>query len=282
MALQSSVPRQLPWKSDESRRNGPEAVRHVPPAQRSYHLVALTGGLMVLAGVGAGLVIFPDRVLDFWHGQKLIQPSAAWSSLLPESVQTRPKPRAPEQPIALNVVAEPSLPPPFDAAALLRAAGMTTSSMTKARPVPVEPAVEVLTEVSQAVEPATLSAPAEGPVKVTAAPEIAPAVLAPAALPRTASEPTQSVAPETAATLKRAQALVERGDIAGARLLLERAASGKEPKVLMALGETYDSAMLARWGARGMKGDPAKARDFYQKAAEAGLGEARARVLAGR
>src|SRR4051794_29231300 len=125
MALQSSPPGQLPWKNDESRRTGAEAG-HVPPAQRSYRLVPLTGGLMVAAGVGAGAIIFPDRVLDFWHRQKLIQPSAAWSSLLPESAQAQTKPRAPEQPIPSNVVAEPSLPPPFDAAALLRAAGMTT------------------------------------------------------------------------------------------------------------------------------------------------------------
>ena len=48
----------------------------------------------------------------------------------------------------------------------------------------------------------------------------------------------------------------------------------------MALGETYDPAMLARWGARGIKGDPARARALYEKAAETGSAEARARMLA--
>jgi TPR repeat protein len=224
-------------------------------------------------------------VAAIWQDQKIIQPSTAWASLLPKSVSPAAKPAVPDILTPSNRTAEPSPLPRLEAAALLKAAGMTvtsTSSTTMAPAVFVEPPIEVSREATQAVEATASPQPPAPLVKVTVAPEVAPAQLAQASLPRNAADTTVSVAPETAATLKRAQALIERGDIAGARLLLERAASGKEPRVLMALGETYDSAMLSRWGARGIKSDAAKARELYQKAAEAGLAEARTRVLAGR
>jgi hypothetical protein len=70
------------------------------------------------------------------------------------------------------------------------------------------------------------------------------------------------------------------GDIAGARLFLERAAEGGDSRALMVLGETYDPATLARMGAMGIKGDAAKARDFYARALAAGMGAARERMAA--
>jgi TPR repeat protein len=70
------------------------------------------------------------------------------------------------------------------------------------------------------------------------------------------------------------------GDITGARLYLERAAEGGDTRALMALGTSYDPATLARMGALGIKGDPAKAREYYGKALAAGMGAARERIAA--
>jgi hypothetical protein len=70
------------------------------------------------------------------------------------------------------------------------------------------------------------------------------------------------------------------GDITGARLYLERAAEAGDTRALMALGTSYDPATLARMGALGIKGDPAKAREYYAKALAAGMGAARERIAA--
>ncbi|MGA2794450.1 MAG: hypothetical protein ABSE69_13125 [Roseiarcus sp.] len=70
------------------------------------------------------------------------------------------------------------------------------------------------------------------------------------------------------------------GDIAGARLYLERAAENGDARALLVLGETYDPATLARMGALGVKGEAAKARDYYAKALAAGMGAARERIAA--
>jgi TPR repeat protein len=70
------------------------------------------------------------------------------------------------------------------------------------------------------------------------------------------------------------------GDIVGARLYLERAADSGDVRAFMVLGETYDPASLARMGVLGIKGDAAKARDYYAKALAAGMGAARERMAA--
>ncbi len=70
------------------------------------------------------------------------------------------------------------------------------------------------------------------------------------------------------------------GDIAGARAVLLRAADEGDARALMALGETYEPATLAGLGAIGVKGDPVRARDYYNKALAAGVGAARERLAA--
>lgn len=72
---------------------------------------------------------------------------------------------------------------------------------------------------------------------------------------------------------------IKQGDIAGARRLLERAAAADDPEALFALAETYDAAVLARWGVIGVKPDGAMARSLYGKAAAKGGGTAQ-RALA--
>ena len=83
-----------------------------------------------------------------------------------------------------------------------------------------------------------------------------------------------------AALRLRAQGLVALagGDIAAARAFLERAAEDGDARALLVLGDTYDPATLARMGAVGLKGDAAKARDYYARALSAGLAAARNRI----
>jgi TPR repeat protein len=78
----------------------------------------------------------------------------------------------------------------------------------------------------------------------------------------------------------RARDRVRQGDIAGARRLLERAASSESSDALLALAETYDAATLARWGVIGTRPDNAMARSLYERAASRGASAARERLLA--
>ncbi|MGD0641383.1 MAG: hypothetical protein ABSC22_11605 [Roseiarcus sp.] len=68
------------------------------------------------------------------------------------------------------------------------------------------------------------------------------------------------------------------GDISGARAFLERAAEAGDARAILVLGDTYDPTTLARMGAVGLKGDAAKARDYYARALSAGLAAARNRI----
>src|SRR5277367_5459637 len=70
------------------------------------------------------------------------------------------------------------------------------------------------------------------------------------------------------------------GDVAGARAFLDRAADDGDTRALMVLGDTYDPATLTRLGAVGIRGDAARARDYYARALTAGVAAARQRIAA--
>ena len=76
---------------------------------------------------------------------------------------------------------------------------------------------------------------------------------------------------------KAAQAIRD-GDIYGARLILERAMAAGDVTAIFALAETYDPKVLARTNVKGVKGDPARARELYSAALDKGMSEARARL----
>jgi hypothetical protein len=85
-------------------------------------------------------------------------------------------------------------------------------------------------------------------------------------------------ADELANLLKRARGLIAVGDIAPARLLLERAADAQEASAALLLAQTYDPAVLGTQDMRSITPDPARARDWYQKAARLGSMDARQRL----
>lgn len=106
--------------------------------------------------------------------------------------------------------------------------------------------------------------------------ETAPAT-SPVAPP--AAPPARRVDPgELEALLKRAKNLLAIGDIASARLLLERAADAQEADAALMLAWTYDPEVLGTSDARTVIPDPEKARIWYRRAAELGSQRAQQRL----
>ena len=83
---------------------------------------------------------------------------------------------------------------------------------------------------------------------------------------------------ELATLLKRAQGLLDTGDLSAARLLLERAADAHEAKAAFILAQTYDPAVLGTSDTRSITTDPAAAKLWYQKAAQFGSQDAQQRL----
>jgi hypothetical protein len=78
--------------------------------------------------------------------------------------------------------------------------------------------------------------------------------------------------------MKRGRYLLAAGDIASARLILTRLANSGEAEAALLLAGTYDAAELAKARIVGAVPDAAKARSWYEKAAEQGSQEARRRL----
>jgi len=93
----------------------------------------------------------------------------------------------------------------------------------------------------------------------------------------------QPAAPADSAVLRdRADQLLDIGDIAAARLLLSHLAERGDGEAAYQLGRTFDRDVLAKLGTRGMEGDPAQARGWYQRASQGGNAKAieRLKILA--
>jgi TPR repeat protein len=96
-------------------------------------------------------------------------------------------------------------------------------------------------------------------------------------LPTPAPEPDDHA--EDAAAIARADELLRRGNVAGARLWLSGPAD-RDAEAMFRLAETYDPRMLRLWGVVGLPGDTEKAREYYARAERAGYGPARDRLNA--
>jgi hypothetical protein len=83
---------------------------------------------------------------------------------------------------------------------------------------------------------------------------------------------------ELANLLKRGRYLLSIGDIAPARLLLERAADAHDASAAFDLAGTYDPAVLTRSHVSGIGPDLAMARMWYEKALNLGHSEAQQRL----
>ena len=91
--------------------------------------------------------------------------------------------------------------------------------------------------------------------------------------------PSKTLYAETlAALMTRAKSLLALGDIAAARLLLERAANAQDATAAFLLAQTYDPAVLGVRDTRSITADPVMARDWYRKAASFGSADAQQRL----
>ncbi|WGD52291.1 hypothetical protein QA641_44040 [Bradyrhizobium sp. CB1650] len=94
------------------------------------------------------------------------------------------------------------------------------------------------------------------------------------------AEPHPDDGMQEARLMARARLLLERGDVGGARIVLERVAETGSAQASFALAETYDPLILSSWGTYGTRGDATKARDLYAKAEAGGIKEAKVRFEA--
>jgi TPR repeat protein len=78
--------------------------------------------------------------------------------------------------------------------------------------------------------------------------------------------------------LDRSKILLDSGDLASARLLLERAAEAGSANAALKLGETFDPKFLQSLGTLGVVPDVAMARQWYEKAAALGSESAAQRI----
>jgi hypothetical protein len=93
------------------------------------------------------------------------------------------------------------------------------------------------------------------------------------------AEATAATRPENAENLlKRADALIAAGDLAGARLVLERAAGIGSGIAALMLGATYDPVRIAEFRKAGAKADIGLARAWYERARALGTVEATSRL----
>src|SRR5690606_33927744 len=83
---------------------------------------------------------------------------------------------------------------------------------------------------------------------------------------------------EIGSMLKRGEELLMQGDIASARLLLQRAADAQDARAAFALAASFDPIELKRLGVYGATPDVTKARDWYERAKQYGSREAPRRL----
>jgi hypothetical protein len=183
----------------------------------------------------------------------------------------------------------PTLPPimgastlPGDSIPRLVVTSSTPSLSSTAEAHPLQgAAVDVRVSLPEELPPEPLVLSALAPDSNTAT---VPTVLQPDSPP--APSPTKSeltrvplTSAEADKALKRAEVLLERRDVSAARLFLERAVEGGSARALFRLAETYDPRALQRWGVRGIRGAPDKAKELYQQAQVTGNTEAGARLV---
>jgi hypothetical protein len=101
-------------------------------------------------------------------------------------------------------------------------------------------------------------------------------VAPPAPSPRQATR--QIDADELAMLLKRGEEFIATGDLAAARLVLQRAAESGDARAALALAGTYDPNVLDQLGAKGFAPDIALAQAWYEKAKDFGSAEAPQRL----
>lgn len=157
---------------------------------------------------------------------------------------------------ASTVVAAPSREPPGRAT--------SQSSLPPAATLPLSPSASAPMPASAQITQAT-ALPASNPRAM-------------AAVDRQTVSGAQRPLANEERLLARASALLRQADINGARGLLEYILGHGSAQAAFMLAETYDPHVLQSWDARGVAGDPAKARELYERAQVGGIRDAEGRI----
>jgi hypothetical protein len=186
----------------------------------------------------------------------------------------------------LRAVKEPRQPGPAPVMFRLAAAGAEPplrTPLSEVAPAPAAPTPPLPPESPPAAQDATSSLPvkAPAPVVVAALPDsISPLLMT--NVPPLGGEISVKAEPAKAddRLVSRGEELLSKGDVSGARLVLERALASGHARAAFLLAETFDPNMLSKLGALGLKGDAAKARELYTQAQTLGMVQARERLEA--
>jgi hypothetical protein len=120
---------------------------------------------------------------------------------------------------------------------------------------------------------------AESPRSVASAQAGAVSIGGPQPLPAQGSGTALPLDSQEITTLiDRGSAFFKRGDFASARLLLRRAAEARSANAALMLGSTFDPLIIQQIGVIGIEPDVARARQWYEKAAELGSDAASQRL----
>lgn len=203
------------------------------------------------------------------RGDALIQELASAS----DELRTFKEPRQPgPAPVMYRLAAtgeEPPLAPP----------------QPEKAPAPTAEAKPLPSERMPAAQEGTSALPSKDPpaVVVASLPEgIQPLPLAVTGTlqPKTGPSGTSEAPKAEDRLVSRADELFRKGDVSGARLLLERALASGNARAAFLLAETFDPNVLSKLGALGIRGDAAKAREFYAQARALGMAQAGERMEA--
>jgi TPR repeat protein len=83
---------------------------------------------------------------------------------------------------------------------------------------------------------------------------------------------------ELAFLVRRGESFINSGDVAAARLMLQRAAEAGDVHAALALASTFDPNTIQELGIQGLAADEAMARLWYERAAQFGSPEAPQRL----
>jgi TPR repeat protein len=83
---------------------------------------------------------------------------------------------------------------------------------------------------------------------------------------------------ELALLVRRGEIFINSGDVAAARLMLQRAAEAGDVHAALALASTFDPNTIQKLGIQGLAADEAMARLWYERAAQFGSPEAPQRL----
>jgi hypothetical protein len=243
----------------------------VPPPRQPHR----TGRIRVMLGVALACFVAAGLAW-FVAGSWQTSPTEA------QAADERSRERAAaDQPIVHVAERGPKLA--SEPAAYTVASAAPAAAVDQPPPVPAQVPAPRAVPVVRVPVPAWPSA-TQGGAPPTATPSLAS--LPPAAAPQSAPPPEPPAPPPQPAMnaqeidllLNQGKQFIAVGDVATARTVLQRAADAGVATAALALAETFDPAVLARQGVRGLNGDAAQARRWYARAQELGSAEAARRL----